>query len=242
VAVKKVLVDGVGEVALYKRRGLRTMKLSVRANGEIRVSLPSYVPYQAAVQFVQAKRGWLETHRPLTDALLENAQAIGKQHALRFIANFHTNATKSRVTADEVIVTHPAQLSSDDDSVQKTAGAAAVRALRQEAEAILPSRVARIAKEAGFVYRSVVIKKLTGRWGSCDQNHNIVLNLYLMQLPWELIDYVIMHELVHTRHLDHGEGFWNTFETHLSGAKALRRRMRAYQPNLLLPAANQARA
>ena len=235
-AIKRVQVDGVGEVALYKRRGLRSMKLSIRANGEIRVSLPSYIPYQAAVQFVQAKRGWLEAHRPMTDVILENAQAIGKQHVLRFIGSFHSNVTKNRVTSDEVIVTHPTSVASDNDAVQKVAAAAAVRALRQEAEAILPGRVARIAADAGFVYKSVVIKKLTGRWGSCDQNHNIVLNLYLMQLPWELIDYVIMHELVHTRHLDHGDGFWNTFEEHLPGAKALRRKMRGYQPNLLLPA------
>jgi predicted metal-dependent hydrolase len=230
------LVDGVGEVALYKHRGLRAMKLSVRANGEIRVSLPNYVPYQAAVQFVQTKRGWLETHRPLTDAVLQNAQAIGKQHVLRFIGSFRSNDIKSRVTAEEVIVTHPAKVPSDDDSVQQVAGVAAVRALRQEAEAVLPGRVARIAADTGFVYKSVVIKKLTGRWGSCDQHHNIVLNLYLMQLPWDLIDYVIMLELVHTRHLDHGEGFWSTFEAHEPSAKALRRRMRGYQPNLLLPA------
>jgi predicted metal-dependent hydrolase len=236
VAIKKVLVDGVGEVVLYKRRGLRTMKLSVRANGEVRVSLPNYIPYQAAVQFVQTKRGWLETHRQQTDAILQNAQAIGKQHVLRFIGNFRSNSTKSRVTADEVIVNHPAKIASDEKSVQEVASAAAVRALRQEAEAILPSRVARIAAETGFVYKSVVIKKLTGRWGSCDQNHNIVLNLYLMQLPWDLIDYVIVHELVHTRHLDHGDGFWSTFEAHEPSAKALRRRMRSYQPNLLLPA------
>jgi predicted metal-dependent hydrolase len=234
------MVDGVGEVALYKRRGLRAMKLSIRSNGEIRVSLPSYVPYQAAVQFVQAKRGWLETHRLPTDVVLQNAQAIGKQHVLRFITSFRSNSTKSRLTANEVIVTHPATLPSDDESVQAVASAAAMRALRQEAEAILPSRVARIAAQANFVYTSVVVKKLTGRWGSCDQNHNIVLNLYLMQLPWELIDYVIMHELVHTRHLDHGESFWSTFETHEPNAKALRRRMRSYQPNLLLPAVDKA--
>lgn len=239
-ATKRVQIDGVGEVALYKRRGLKAMKLSIRANGEVRVSLPSYVPYQAAVQFVQAKRGWLEAHRPPADAVLENAQAIGKQHTLRFTTSFHSDAIKSRLSGSEIQVTHPSGLQSDDPAVQKTAAAAAVRALRAEAEAILPSRVARLAAANGFVYKSVVIKKLTGRWGSCDQNHNIVLNLYLMQLPWELIDYVILHELVHTRHLDHGSGFWNTFETHEPSAKALRKRMRDYRPNILLPGLKQA--
>ncbi len=236
-ATKKIVVDGVGEVTLYKRHGLRTMKLSIRANGDVRVTLPNYVPYQAAVQFVQSRRGWLETHRPQSDAILKNAQPIGKQHIVRFVSSFQSKATKSRIRGEEIIITHPSGSSSDDPEVQLVAGTAAVRALRQEAESILPRRVATIAAETGFVYESVVIKKLTGRWGSCDQNHNIVLNLYLMQLPWELIDYVILHELVHTRHLDHGEGFWGTFEAHLPNAKALRKRMRGYQPNLLLPPA-----
>jgi predicted metal-dependent hydrolase len=225
-------------VALYKRKGLRTMKLSIRANGEVRVSLPHFVPYQAAVQFVQSRRGWLDAHRPPADSVLQNAQAIGKQHTLRFVSNFHSAASKSRLNGTEIIVTHPAELSWDDPAVQQVASAAAIRALRQEAESILPARVAAIASEADFVYKSVVVKKLTGRWGSCDQNNNIVLNLYLMQLPWDLIDYVIMHELVHTRHLNHGNGFWGTFLEHEPTAKTLRRRMRAYQPNLLLSAAS----
>ena len=236
-ATKKIVIDGVGEVTLYKRRGLRTMKLSIRPSGEVRVTLPAVLPYQAAVQFVLSRKGWLETHRPQTDAILKNAQQIGKQHVLRFVSSFQSKGTKSRVRGDEIIITHPSTLSSDDPAVQRVAAAAAVRALRQEAESLLPRRVSAIAGEAGFSFNSVVIKKLTGRWGSCDQDHNIVLNLYLMQLPWELIDYVILHELVHTRHLDHGPGFWGTFETHEPTAKSLRKRMRSYQPNLLLPPA-----
>lgn len=232
--VKHVTIDGIGSVAMYKRRGLRSIRLSVRSDGTVRVSLPSHVPYQAAAQFVLSKRDWLKTHQPTTDSLLENGREIGKSHTIRFVASFSADTIKSRNSGDEIVITHPSGISFADPAVQDIAAKACVRALRDEAEALLPSRVARIAQETGFRYKSVLIKKLKGRWGSCDQAHNIVLNLYLMQLPWELIDYVIIHELVHTEHLHHGPDFWDSFETHLPGAKQVRKRMRRYQPNLLI--------
>jgi predicted metal-dependent hydrolase len=233
-AVKRVSVPDVGEISLYKRRGLKSIRLSIRSDGTIRVSLPTHVPYQAALQFVRSKQDWILEHQTIKDVhILENAQAVGKHHTLRFMVSFTADGVRSRLKGSEISVIHPASLSPTDPVVQQVAEKACIRALRDEAESLLPARVADIALRTGFTYTSVLIKKLKGRWGSCDQHHNIVLNLYLMQLPWELIDYVILHELVHTEQLHHGPDFWGTFEQHLPAAKQLRRRMRQYQPNLL---------
>jgi predicted metal-dependent hydrolase len=233
-AVKRVSVPDVGEVSLYKRRGLKSIRLSVRSDGTIRVSLPPHVPYQAALQFVRSKQDWILAHTTVSDVrTLENAQAVGKEHTLRFMASFTADGVRSRRRGSEISIIHPASLNPADPVVQQAAQKACIRALRDEAESLLPSRVAAIALRTGFTYKSVLVKKLKGRWGSCDQHHNIVLNLYLMQLPWELIDYVILHELVHTEHLHHGPDFWGTFEQHLPAAKQLRKRMRQYQPSLL---------
>jgi predicted metal-dependent hydrolase len=233
--VKRLTIEGLGEIALYKRKGLKSIRLSVRSDGIIRVSLPTYVPYTAALQFVESKRYWLQAHTPAQAVLLDNAQQIGKSHTLRFTSSFTADTTRSRVTDDDILVTHPAALPITDPDMQQIAQKACVRALRDEAESLLPGRVANIAAQTGFSYTSVLVKKLKGRWGSCDQDNNIVLNLFLMQLPWVYIDYVILHELVHTRHLNHGADFWDTFESHLPQAKQLRKQMRRYQPNLLTP-------
>jgi predicted metal-dependent hydrolase len=232
-AIKRVIIDGLGEVALYKRRGLKSIRISVRADGQIRVSLPIFAPYQAALAFVESRREWVLAHRPAAVQLLEQAQAIGKQHRLLFTGSFSKKTASSRITQSTILVSHPAAVPSDDPTVQKVAVTAAIRALRHEAEDLLPGRVADIAARTGFQYKSVVVKKLKGRWGSCDQDHNNVLNLYLMQLPWELVDYVILHELVHTEHLHHGPDFWTSFLGHESAAKQLRKQIRSYQPNLL---------
>lgn len=236
-ATKRLEVPGVGPVTLYKRRGLKSMRITIRPGGDVRVSLPFHAPFQLAVAFVESKKDWIASHQTDTSVTLENAQQIGKQHYLRFTASFTTNETRSRVTDTDILITHPAAVPFDDSSVQKAAEQAAVRALRNEAEALLPHRVSEVALKTGFEYKSVLVKKLKGRWGSCDQDHNIVLNLYLMQLPWQLIDYVILHELVHTEHLHHGPDFWQTFEQHEPAAKVLRKQIRQYQPNFLLPTA-----
>jgi predicted metal-dependent hydrolase len=230
-AVKKIELEGIGSVAVYKRRGLKSMRLSVTNTGTIRLTIPTYVPFAAAVAFAQSKREWLLQHAAAVRSTLQNAQPIGKNHTLRFVVNFQIQSPQTRVKNNEILVNYPSSVSIDDVAVQDAATKACVRALRDEAESLLPERVATVAARTEFRYKSVVIKKLRGRWGSCDQDNNIVLNLFLMQLPWELIDYVILHELVHTKHLNHGDNFWDEFMRWQPAAKSLRKQIRAHQPN-----------
>jgi predicted metal-dependent hydrolase len=232
-AVKKVILPDIGEVHLYKRKGSRSIRLSLTSDGRIRVTLPTYAPYQAALAFVTARRDWIVAHRPVQTGSFENGQEIGKYHRLLFTASFDRHNVSSRVGKELISVHYPATLDSRSEAVQLTVEKAAVKALRQEAEDLLPARVRQMAERTGFSYKSVLVKKLKGRWGSCDQYHNIVLNLFLMQLPWELIDYVFLQELVHTEHLNHGQDFWASFLSHEPEAKSLRRQIKQFQPMVI---------
>jgi predicted metal-dependent hydrolase len=60
--------------------------------------------------------------------------------------------------------------------------------------------------------------------------------LYLMQLPWHLIDYVLLHELTHTKVMQHGTPFWQELERHVPHAKRLRGEIREFHPILSGPA------
>ena len=82
-----------------------------------------------------------------------------------------------------------------------------VEALRRQAKAELPPRLAELAKKYGFVYKRVTIKHNASNWGSCSTLGNINLNLNVVRLPKILQDYVLLHELCHLRHLDHGHAF-----------------------------------
>ena len=82
-----------------------------------------------------------------------------------------------------------------------------IEALRKKAKAELPPRLSVLAARYGFVYNRVTIKHNATNWGSCSARSNINLNLNIVRLPKALQDYVLLHELCHLRHQDHGHGF-----------------------------------
>lgn len=84
---------------------------------------------------------------------------------------------------------------------------AEIEALRRKAKAELPPRLAELAARYRFSYNRVAIKHNASNWGSCSARSNINLNLNVVRLPKILQDYVLLHELCHLRHQDHGHGF-----------------------------------
>ncbi len=219
---------------MYKRRGTTKLNLSIDIRGKIRLTMPAWASYQSAIRFAESRRDWLEENLPTTNPVLASGQQIGKAHQLLFA---HGKAVKpaSRIAGSTIRISHAAGVAAIDPAVQQVAARACMRALRLEAEALLPGRLRQLAADGGFTYSSVGVKQLTGRWGSCDARGNITLNLFLMQLPWELIDYVLWHELTHTKHLNHGPDFWQEFLQHEPRAKLYRGRIRRCKP-VLMPA------
>lgn len=97
-------------------------------------------------------------------------------------------------------------------SVRESASAAGVapeqvEAMRKEAKELLPRRLSELAERYGFSYGRAFIKHNSSNWGSCSALGNINLNLNLVRLPQLLRDHVILHELCHLRHPNHGPEF-----------------------------------
>jgi predicted metal-dependent hydrolase len=218
-------------VTIVKRRSSRHLRLRLTPDGQAVVSIPSWAPYKVGLEFARSRQSWIiqNLRQP---SILANNQAIGKAHHLVFEAATSQPNITSRVKQTSVVIRYPVGLSPHDPKVQHVAKEASVRALRTQAENLLPQRLSDLARRNNFSYRRLDIKRLKGRWGSCDQRQNIVLNLFLMQLPWHLIDYVLVHELAHTVVLGHGKNFWQTMEVVLPESKQLRRQLRGYQPQL----------
>lgn len=102
--------------------------------------------------------------------------------------------------------------------------------LRKKAKAYLPGRLAALAAEHGFRYQKARLSSAGTRWGSCSSRGTISLNIALMRLDQELIDYVIIHELCHTRQMNHGPAFWSLVEQYCRKYKQLRRQLRNKKP------------
>ena len=84
---------------------------------------------------------------------------------------------------------------------------AEIESLRRQAKKELPPRLSILADRYDFLYNRVAIKHNATNWGSCSAKGNINLNLNIVRLPGVLQDYILLHELCHLRHHDHGHGF-----------------------------------
>jgi len=89
--------------------------------------------------------------------------------------------------------------------------------LRKKAKAELLPRLAQLAHQYNFCYNRSFIKNNKSNWGSCSGVNNINLNLRLVLLPEDLRDYVMLHELCHTRFKNHGDRFWALLESVTNG-------------------------
>ena len=92
----------------------------------------------------------------------------------------------------------------------------------------LIGRLELLARRHGFTYNSVAVRNQKTRWGSCSAKNNISLNLQLIRLPDKLLDYVLLHELVHTRIKNHSQGFWEQLNQLVGEAKKLDRQLSQY--------------
>jgi len=97
----------------------------------------------------------------------------------------------------------------------------------------LTNRIKQLALQHGFTYNRLTIRNQKTRWGSCSNKKNINLNVKLVLLPDDLSDYVILHELVHTKVQNHGKKFWAELDKHVRGGKVMAKRLRKYGVGLL---------
>ena len=104
---------------------------------------------------------------------------------------------------------------------------------RAKAKRKLSRRLNYLSEKYGFTYNRVFIRNQRTRWGSCSHKDNISLNVKLIRLPDELMDYVILHELVHTRFKNHSKQFWDELDKILVNAKGIDAELKQYTLELL---------
>jgi predicted metal-dependent hydrolase len=104
--------------------------------------------------------------------------------------------------------------------------AALKRWLLRKARAVLVPRLLMLADERGFVIEGFSVRSQRGRWGSCSRRGAISLNMKLIFLPEDLSDHVLLHELCHTRHMDHSPAFWALMRDHDRDSESKNRLLR----------------
>jgi predicted metal-dependent hydrolase len=113
----------------------------------------------------------------------------------------------AKLDAGVLQINMPVGVDIETSVAQKTLKNIVLKFLRQEAERVLPGKLEYWSKQCGLDYNSLKIDTAKSRWGCCSSRKDIKLSYYLLLLPERLIDYVIVHELCHTREMNHGPRF-----------------------------------
>jgi predicted metal-dependent hydrolase len=94
-----------------------------------------------------------------------------------------------------------------------------IKKLKKEAKEYIVHRVWELASEYGIEYNRIRITSARTRWGSCSSKKNLNFSYRLMLVPQDVIDYVIIHELAHLKHMNHSKKFWSHVESMMGDYK-----------------------
>jgi predicted metal-dependent hydrolase len=192
-------------VHFVRMRRARRYILRVRPDGDLRVTIPRGGSRAEALRFAERHLSWAERERA------------------RLLATRRPPAQWTVGTAI-LIDGEPVSIVRDGDRV--TVGTMVIRvaveelnlrpaiesALREKARRVLPRQLLGLATLNGLSVERVTVRNQRSRWGSCSRNARIALNFRLIQMPPDVREYILLHELMHIRHPNHSRRFWRAVE------------------------------
>lgn len=207
------------EYRIKRSQRAKRTRIIVKADGIVEVVAPEHVSERSISAFVHAQRDWIDRSR---QRLLARQQAVvnlapivyetgvsvpyqGQQLPLLVIP---TTAKTMRVSLrDSVLqIVLPDFVAESDRSSRIRAGLS--QWMKQRARERALSLLQHYASSTGLQARSLSLKTMKSRWGSCGPKNDINLNWLLILAPPIILEYVVVHELCHIRHKNHSEAFW----------------------------------
>jgi len=188
------------------RSNRRTLSISINEIAELIVRAPKRISDQKIQDFINEKENWITRNQSVVKA---RAKDIAKDKNMLlylgtlFPLKIDNDAKKISFNGEEFLT--------DLQKKEKTNKSLKTWYKNKFKEVAVP-RLFYFAKKYNLQVNQVRIKEQRTLWGSCSSRNNINLNFLLIMAPLKVIDYVIIHELVHTIHKNHSVNFWNAVE------------------------------
>jgi predicted metal-dependent hydrolase len=235
--VKVVHIQNLGNVTFSQNARSGTIRLRVKPDQTILVSFPPYVSFREALRFTEQHAEWVIRQKTKIEHRLPNFSEDEPIKTRSYTISFrkHPGKFSLKQTKNQIIIFYPEQNNLNDPEIMGKIQKVLTAVYRLEAKENLPPRLSQLAVAKGFQYGNITIRNNTSNWGSCSGRNNISLNLHLMKLPDHLIDYILLHELVHTRVKNHGPKFWELLNSVTNNqAKQLSKEVRKYSTHSFL--------
>ena len=189
---------------IYSKR--RSLSMKFDKDGNLVVNAPFCLTEAEVRSFLNEKSRWIRTNYVKAEYRLEKIRDIGVKEGGRLpylgdCLTVHVSGTgRIRKIGDEIFFPE----GSDMEDYK--------RWLKKVAKEYLSVKLANTAYEMGISYRELCITGARSKWGSCSETGKITLSWHLMMCPPEAIEYVVIHELCHRKHMDHSKEFWSEVE------------------------------
>jgi hypothetical protein len=189
----------------------RKLTIKVDSSGQVIVTAPARYPRYKIAEFVESARDWItaqQTRQASKPTLISSSKVLyfGKEYAVKVSTRFDGTV---RLGKEAVIV---APLVTDSKSralLTKSTLSLLSSWLKNRSVEYVTKRVYELSEEMKLPFKGLAFKQQKTRWGSCSSQKNLNFNWKLIHAPKEVIDYVIIHELAHTKHMNHGRQFWD---------------------------------
>jgi predicted metal-dependent hydrolase len=205
-------------------RSARRYILRVRPDGSLRVTLPRWGSKAEALRFVETERAWITRQRKKLQEQPprewhEGSTIMFRGAPVRIAIEEMAGLAYATYGDRRVLV------SGNGEWDLRSAIEADLRAAASE---YLVPRLAGLASQHGLSYERVTIRNQRSRWGSCSRRGTISLNFRLIQLPVDVCDYILIHELMHLRQQNHSRRFWRLVEQACPGFRDAERWLRRH--------------
>lgn len=230
---KTISYAEIGEIRYRRNRRAKNISIRINSDGMVRVTVPGRCSFQRAERFVLEKRNWIR-QKTLKIQRLKEEHLVWKAGDVIRMLDRNLLLLKGE---KEIFIVNKTVFGYDlllpvghDPSIpgqQKALKEQVARLGLMEAKRQLPGILSALSEKHALPYARLSVRRMRTRWGSCSPKNNISLNSGLVFLPDSLVEYVMLHELVHTIHKDHSPRFWNALEARLPGAMARRKELRS---------------
>lgn len=228
-------------VEVHRRAFRRSVSIYLYPNKPIKVMASRSTPQRAIVDFLMVKKDWIEKaftkFAEMTEQFpekkiqaTEDFPYLGKNRKLKVVITLNKKIFVS-ATEDHLLLHIPQnQWSAETPAQAHPAALTEIRHFyKREAVKFLSQRVAYWAEQTQLVPAEVKFREQKTRWGSCSSRRAINLNWRLVVFSPDLIDYVIVHELCHLKHMNHSAAFWGLVEKHMPNYEALEKELKKSQ-------------
>ncbi len=202
-----VLADAP-EVVVRRSEKATRYRLSVGRDGAAVLTIPRRGSERQARQFLESQRDWLDRTRQRLSQLPRSALVWTLGTSVLWRGEWQVIGRSAERSPHVAIGPDRFRVQQHEGDLRATLEGHFRRIARIE----LPPRTWELAAVTGVEVREVVVRDQRTRWGSCSSNGTISLNWRLVQAPAFAVDYIILHELMHVREMNHSARFWALVE------------------------------